>query len=89
MASISDVAGAIGRALADAAFRPVPPRKAPGSGARSGSGRQKVASGGGKSAKKPAKAKGASRARPAKAARSPAKKRQKTSKSARSRRLTK
>jgi adenylate kinase len=89
MASISDVAGAIGRALADAAFRPVPPRKAPGSGARSGSGRQKVASGGGKSAKKPAKAKGASRARPAKAAQSPAKKRQKTSKSARSRRLTK
>jgi adenylate kinase len=52
MNSISDVAGAIGRALADAAFRPIPARKTAGSGLKSVS----VTSAGGK---KPGKAKAA------------------------------
>jgi adenylate kinase len=55
MASITDVAQAIGRALADAAFRPVPQRKA-GSGAGKASSGRKTASG-----KAPAKARGAAK----------------------------
>ena len=91
MASVEEVASAIGRALADAAFRPVPARKPSG---RKPSGRKSAGSG-----KSPAKAraKGGKRAKavprgkPARkpAARRTAQSRQKSSKAARSRRLTK
>jgi adenylate kinase len=57
MAPIGEVAQAIGRALADAAFRPVPPRKA-GAGARTASTSGKRAAG-----KASAKAKGSKRAK--------------------------
>jgi len=86
MASISDVAAAIGRALADAAFRLVP-RKAPPSAGRGSRARESGPGRGSKAAAAKAK-----RSKPAKAAKprqSAAKKRQKTSKTARPRRLTK
>jgi adenylate kinase len=93
MASITDVAAAIGRALADAAFRPVPRRKEASGRALSGPAARKPAPRGGGSAKRVAAkakpAKSASRGKFAKSARRPAKKRQKTSKTAHSRRLTK
>jgi adenylate kinase len=90
MASISDVAAAIGRALADAAFRPVSARK-PASARKVASGkaaapkkRAAKAKVGPKSAKTPA------RHKPAKAAsRSAGKSRPKARKTARARRLTK
>ena len=86
-------AAAIGRALADAAFRPVPRRKEASGRALSGPAARKPAPRGGGSAKRVAAkakpAKSASRGKFAKSARRPAKKRQKTSKTAHSRRLTK
>jgi adenylate kinase len=103
MASISDVSAAIGRALADAAFRPVPARK-PAAGASRAASAAKAASksrkGAGKAtaAAKPAKvkarkaaAKGAPTRRKAaaKGSRRGAKTFQKSRKSPRSRRLTK
>jgi adenylate kinase len=104
MAPIADVAAAIGRELADAAFRPAPARKAaksPGK-AKAGSGKPKTAVRKVSAARKasagrkvPAKAGLAKRAakpsrrKAGKSAQSTAKKRQKTSKTARSRRLTK
>jgi len=89
MASISDVSASIGRALADAAFRAVPPRKA---GASRTAPRRKAAA---KKAvgKRPAKAKpakAAARRKPAKpAARGAVKARPKPGKTGRGRRLTK
>jgi adenylate kinase len=80
MASVTDVSAAIGRALADAAFRPVAPRKAPSRARKSTSHGAKKA---------PAGVKAASRGKAPKPAPRTAKKRQKTSKTARSRRLTK
>src|SRR5262249_42120737 len=92
MASITDVSAAIGRALADAAFRPIPPRKASGR-AGGGPAARKSAPRGAIGAKKaPARAKAgkaASRGKAPKPAPRAAKKRQKTSKTARPRRLTK
>ena len=100
MASISDVAAAIGKALADAAFRPAPARKAaPGQKTASGKApARRKASGKVKAAKKAAKAapkrsskraqpkrKSAPKAASGKAARTP----QKGRKAARGRRLTK
>ena len=95
MASIGDVAQAIGRALADAAFRPVPAGKAtpgrkpaPRQAAakkllKKPSGKVKAAKGGSKAASP--RRKPAAKAAPRKAARGP----QKGRKAARSRRLTK
>ena len=105
MAAIDDVASAIGRALADAAFRPVPARKA-GSGVRNASGGRKSAPRKArepiekpikKSAAKVKAARGTStgrskgRPRPAAkaAARGPARGSQKSKKAKRLRRLTK
>jgi adenylate kinase len=104
MASISDVSMAVARALADAAFRPVPARK-PGSGASKAvsrgkaAGKSRKAAGRAAAAAKPAgKAKvrkAAAKEAPgrrkaaAKAPRRGAKTLQKSGKSARSRRLTK
>jgi len=92
MASISDVAASIGRALADAAFRPVPPRRASGRASAGPAARKSApgkAAGGGKAPAKAKKAKAASRGKPPKAGQRTAKKQQKTSKTPRSRRLTK
>jgi len=97
MAPISDVSAAVGRALADAAFRPIPPRKV-SSGGKAPSGKAaapKKAVG-----KRPAKAKAAPRPTKAGAGRKPAKaaprravkarpKGGKSTKAARARRLTK
>ena len=103
MASISDVAAAIGRALADAAFRPASAGKAAkgrksasskAAGSKKPSGKVKSA----KPAKTPPKAtakasaagrKSAAKAVPRRAAKSPQKSRQISSKVPRSRRLTK
>jgi adenylate kinase len=83
MASIGDVAAAVGRALADAAFRAVPPRKAAG-GARRGPAARKPAPWRVGSAKKaPAKAKetkAASRGKLAKPAKKPTEKRKRPAK---------
>src|SRR6185437_14331258 len=62
MASIGDVAQAIGRALADAAFRPLPPRKAGSAGAETSAGKTAVRKAG---SRKTPKAKGADRAKSA------------------------
>jgi adenylate kinase len=86
MASISDVAAAIGRALADAAFRPIP-RKAPPSAGRGS--RARESSPGRDSKAAAAKVKRSKSAKAAKPRQRAAKKRQKTSKTARPRRLTK
>jgi adenylate kinase len=96
MASISDVGVAIGKALADAKFRPVPARK-PSTGARKPASGGKAASG--KAGKPASKVKTAKTAKTAakqasKRAAKPASRRggrgmQKAGKSARSRRLTK
>jgi adenylate kinase len=89
MASITDVSAAIGRALADAAFRPVAPRKASGR-ASGGPAARKSTSRGAKKAPAAVKAgKAASRGKAPKSAQRTAKKRPKTSKSGRARRLTK
>jgi adenylate kinase len=95
MASVDEVAQAVGRALADAAFRPMTARKAGRKPAgRKASGSNKAAG----SKTLPAKAKRAKpaprrkarpKARPKPAPRRPAGSRQKSSKAARSRRLTK
>jgi adenylate kinase len=90
MASISDVAAAIGRMVADAAFRPIPARKS-GSGRKGGSGKAaapkkraaKAKTGGG-----PAKL-GARRKSATPGRRKAAKGRPKPRKTARGRRLTK
>jgi adenylate kinase len=94
MASITDVAAAIGRMVADAAFRPIAPRRA-GSGRKAASKAAKPGkrAGKAKAAAKPSRAAGARR-KPAKAApRRAAKARPKTGakarKPARGRRLTK
>ncbi|MBX9828312.1 MAG: adenylate kinase [Xanthobacteraceae bacterium] len=105
MASISDVAGAIGRALADAAFRPVSPSKPSktASSAKTASGGKAISRKAAGSAQKkaPAKAKtvnGARRATKAASGRKPASKTasrraakapKKSQKAARGRRLTK
>jgi hypothetical protein len=89
MASITDVASAIGRALADAAFRPVPPRKA---GKAMRPARKALAPARVASKKQPTKAKtgkAASRGKPAKPRPKSPNKRQKPSKTARPQRLTK
>jgi adenylate kinase len=98
MASISDVAGAIGRALADAAFRPVPARKTT-PGARKAAPGRKSASGTSAGAKKrPGKVKTkagsprrkpAAKAAPRRTAKKVGRRTQKGQKSARARRLTK
>jgi adenylate kinase len=98
MASISDVAGAIGRALADAAFRPVPARKTT-PGARKAAPGRKSASGTSAGAKKrPGKVKtkaGSPRRKPAakpaplRTAKKVGRRTQKGQTSARARRLTK
>ena len=102
MASVSDVGAAIGRALADAAFRPVSSRrppaaagKGPGSAktaikpnAKTKPGERKKAPSKGKPAKASPRRKAQPVARKA-SARKPAPGRQKSSKSARPRRLTK
>lgn len=105
MASISDVAGAIGRALADAAFRPVSPSKPskPASSAKAASGGKTASrkAAGSAQTKVPARAKtvkGARRATKAASGRKPAPKTasrraakapKKSQKAARGRRLTK
>jgi adenylate kinase len=98
MASISDVAGAIGRALADAAFRPVPARKTT-PGARKAAPGRKSASGTSAGAKKrPGKVKTkagsprrkpAAKAAPRRTAKKVGRRTQKGQKSAHARRLTK
>jgi adenylate kinase len=99
MASISDVGAAIGKALADAKFRPVPARKPAAGAGKTGKPAGKVKAAAKKPTKKAAKpprrskaAKGSKKAR--KRAAKPASRRggrdmQKAGKSARSRRLTK
>jgi hypothetical protein len=82
MAAVSDVEAAIGRALADAAFRAVSPRKA--ASARKTAPTRKKAAGKVKAAKRPA-AKPAAKAAPRRTARRP----QKGKKALRPRRLTK
>jgi adenylate kinase len=104
MASISDVGAAIGRALADAAFRPVSGRRTAGSKAQAkaqGQAREKAqtkaqakAAGRKKAPSKPKQAKAEPRRKPRPAAGKPASRklapgRQKSSKTARPRRLTK
>lgn len=98
MASISDVAGAIGRALADAAFRPVPARKTTPGARKAAPGRKSAP---GKSAgakKRPGKVKTkagsqrrkpAAKAAPRRTAKKVGRRTQKGQKSARARRLTK
>jgi adenylate kinase len=98
MASISDVAGAIGRALADAAFRPVPARKTTPGARKAAPGRKSAP---GKSAgakKRPGKVKtkaGSPRRKPAanaaprRTAKKVGRRTQKGQKSAHARRLTK
>jgi adenylate kinase len=98
MASISDVAGAIGRALADAAFRPVPARKTTPGARKAAPGRKSAP---GKSAgakKRPGKVKTqagsprrkpAAKAAPLRTAKKVGRRPQKGQKSARARRLTK
>jgi adenylate kinase len=96
MASISDVAAAIGRALADAAFRPVSPskpgarnksapRKAKTRAARKALPKAKAAKG----TRRPAKAASSRKSAPKSAARRAGKAPKKSRKSARGRRLTK
>src|SRR5581483_9065146 len=66
MASISDVAAAIGRALADAAFRPIPAGRASGTTGKPASGRKTAVdkvSGRGKARVKAKPAKGGKRAK--------------------------
>ena len=91
MASISDVAAAIGRALADAAFRPVDKARAETASARKPAATRKAASPARKKAPAKAKAAKATRRKPAaKAApRRAAKSSKKSRKPARGRRLTK
>jgi adenylate kinase len=101
MASIGDVASAIGRALADAAFRPIAARKAGRDAKNSSVGRKRAgpkAAGSKKMVKgKPAKAaagrkpapKARSKARSKSAPRRSARSRQKSSKAVRAPRLTK
>jgi adenylate kinase len=98
MASISDVAGAIGRALADAAFRPVPARKTTPGARKAAPGRKSAP---GKSAgakKRPGKVKTkagsprrkpAAKAAPRRTAKKVGRRTQKGQKSAHARRLTK
>jgi len=96
MASIDDVAAAVGRALADAAFRPVPARKKSAEGARkASSGRKSRAVAAKKPSRGPAKkvkaSRGVGKARraSAKPAPRPARGSQKGKKAKRGRRLTK
>jgi adenylate kinase len=99
MASISDVTAAVGRALADAAFRPISPskpakaasggksasRKAAGSARKKAPAKAKTA----KDARRPAKAASGRKSAPKTAARRSAKVPKKSRKPARGRRLTK
>jgi adenylate kinase len=103
MASISDVGVAIGRALADSAFRPVPPRKAapsfkasrkPAKAAAKPSARVGTKSAGKAAPRRPAAKAAQTRANPRPAVartarRKPVRTRQKSGKAARPRRLTK
>jgi hypothetical protein len=96
MAPIDEVAAAVGRALADAAFRPVPAQKRSAKGAlRASSGRKSRPAAAKKPARGPAKtvkaARGGAKARrqPAKPAPRPARGAQKSKKAKRGRRLTK
>jgi adenylate kinase len=89
MASIEDVAQAIGRALAEAVFRPLAPRKARGAGGTAGKAAKpaagrKPAAGKGKPAKAPAR-----KARPKAGSRRAGPPPKKRGKSGRRRRLTK
>jgi adenylate kinase len=96
MASIEDVGAAIGRALADAAFRPVAPRKARAGAAPSArraaagkaAGRKKLAAKGAPKNKR-SKAPSARKPRPKAVPGKPARKGQKSRKVLRARRLTK
>jgi adenylate kinase len=89
MASITDVSAAIGRALADAAFRPIAPRKASRRASDGPPARKSTPRNVKKAPARVTAGKAASRGKAPKPAAKTAKKRQKTSKTARSRRLTK
>jgi adenylate kinase len=90
MASISDVAAAIGRALADAAFRPVPAQKRVSAGKAASGKAAEPKKRAAKAKVRPKPAKPPARRKPAKAAsRSTSKARPKARKTAQGRRLTK
>jgi adenylate kinase len=98
MASISDVAAAIGRALADAAFRPVPSRKASPGVRKAAPGRKSAPRKPAGTKKRPGKVKtkaasprrkAAAKASPRRATKKAAKSPKKSQKAARARRLTK